>query len=198
MLKPQFILPLAEAEKAPKGEPAATLLDCEIQPRPLSYPLSDYHRAGVDGPLHYTWTDKPHRLLYDLIAAVKFYAALAAQQPAAEAVAEVYRAHYGNNKRDIGFDSVRLLPGAKVEPGMKLYAAAPAVPQVAAQQPAAQSLLRKPVKHISEISAQIPGGCYCPPGTCQAPVIMGRQTPCLRRQDAAPPAPQPETKGGAA
>lgn len=24
-------------------------------------------------------------------------------------------------------------------------------------------------------------GCYCPPNTCKAPIIMGRQTPCLRQ-----------------
>ncbi|MFW1924333.1 hypothetical protein, partial [Acinetobacter geminorum] len=54
--------------------PAQPVLDCEIQPRPLAYPLTDYHRAGIDGPLHYTWQDKPHRLLYDLIAAVRYYA----------------------------------------------------------------------------------------------------------------------------
>jgi hypothetical protein len=45
-----------------------------------------------------------------------------------------------------------------------------------------RSLLHKPVKHISEVSAGIPGGCYCPPDKCQAPVIMGQQTPCLRRK----------------
>ncbi len=49
----------------------------------------------------------------------------------------------------------------------------------------AQSLLRKPVSSIMEISATIPGGCYCPPDRCGAPVIMGRQTPCLRRDDTA-------------
>lgn len=26
-----------------------------------------------------------------------------------------------------------------------------------------------------------PEGCYCPPDKCMAPVIMGRQSPCLRR-----------------
>jgi hypothetical protein len=59
------------------------MLACEIAPRPLAYPLADYHCAGVAGTrLHYTWTDKPHRLLYDLIAAVRFYAAAHPQQPA--------------------------------------------------------------------------------------------------------------------
>ena len=30
-----------------------------------------------------------------------------------------------------------------------------------------------------------PEGCYCPPDKCMAPVIMGRQTSCLRRLDSA-------------
>lgn len=52
---------------------------CEIGPRPLQYGLKDYHIApGGEGPLAFTWSDKPHRLVYDLIAAVKHYAALAA------------------------------------------------------------------------------------------------------------------------
>lgn len=54
--------------------PEPAMLDCEVNPSPLRYPLRDYHRAGFDGPLHFTWTDKPHRLLYDLIAAVRYYA----------------------------------------------------------------------------------------------------------------------------
>ena len=76
-------------------------------------------------------------------------------------------------------------------------AATPPV-QPAPEVPAPQSLLRKPVKSISEISAAIPGGCHCPPDRCSAPVIMGRQTPCLRRPisagNAAPPA-SPEAAG---
>ena len=75
----------------PVSEPVA-FLDCDIAPRALSYSLRDYHRAGIDGPLHYTWTDKPHRLLYDLIAAVRYYAAPAAPaqvpQPLTDAQAE--------------------------------------------------------------------------------------------------------------
>jgi hypothetical protein len=50
------------------------LLKCSVAPRPLEYSLHDYHIAMSEGPLHYTWTDKPHRLVYDLIAAVKYYA----------------------------------------------------------------------------------------------------------------------------
>lgn len=49
-------------------------LVCDISPRALPYPLRDFHRAMTEGPLHYTWQDKPHRLVYDLIAAVKYYA----------------------------------------------------------------------------------------------------------------------------
>lgn len=44
-----------------------------------------------------------------------------------------------------------------------------AVPQVL------ESLLRKPVKHVSEL-----GPCHCSPGICQAPVIMGQRAMCLR------------------
>jgi hypothetical protein len=36
-----------------------------------------------------------------------------------------------------------------------------------------QSLLR-------EVNAR-PSKCYCPPNECHAPVIMGRQTPCIRQ-----------------
>ena len=50
-------------------------LDCEfVKPRPLDYPLRDFHRAPGDGPLNATWQDKPHRIVYDLIAAVRYYA----------------------------------------------------------------------------------------------------------------------------
>ena len=55
------------------------MLECSIQPRPLSHPLAAYHSAMSKGPLHYTWQDKPHRLVYDLIAAVKHYANQAGQ-----------------------------------------------------------------------------------------------------------------------
>lgn len=50
------------------------LLVCNIPPRPLSYSLHSYHMAPSGGELYYTWQDKPHRLLYDLIAAVRYYA----------------------------------------------------------------------------------------------------------------------------
>jgi len=60
---------------------AQAALDCEIAPRPLSHPLRDYHIAISEGPLNYTWQDKPHRLVYDLIAAVRYYAAPQDQQP---------------------------------------------------------------------------------------------------------------------
>lgn len=42
-----------------------------VKPAPLEYPLEDYWIApNGDGPLGFTWDDKPHRLLYDLIAEV--------------------------------------------------------------------------------------------------------------------------------
>lgn len=57
-----------------RAEPVAPeLFDCDIAPRPLSYNLREYHIAPSEGPLNFTWQDKPHRLLYDLIAAVKYY-----------------------------------------------------------------------------------------------------------------------------
>ena len=71
---------------APQGDGVPTwqaaqdpMLECSIQPRPLSHPLAAYHSAMFKGPLHYTWQDKPHRLVYDLIAAVKHYANQAGQ-----------------------------------------------------------------------------------------------------------------------
>jgi len=92
----------ASAPVAPAPQPAAhqrdgvptwqaaqdPMLECSIQPRPLSHPLAAYHSAMSKGPLHYTWQDKPHRLVYDLIAAVKHYANQAGQAaPAAQGVA---------------------------------------------------------------------------------------------------------------
>lgn len=56
-------------------QPEQELFNCAIEPRPLNHSLHEYHIAMSEGPLHYTWTDKPHRLVYDLIAAVKYYAA---------------------------------------------------------------------------------------------------------------------------
>lgn len=79
----------ARANVQPKG--ADDLLACEIAPRPLSYSLHDYHRAGLDGPLHAQWQDKPHRLLYGLIAAVRYYATTQAPAVAPE-VAELVAA----------------------------------------------------------------------------------------------------------
>ena len=72
-----------EAASLPQGD-VEGLMRCDIKPRALSDPLSDYHRAMSEGPLHFTWKDKPHRLVYDLIAAVRYYALagrLAAPQP---------------------------------------------------------------------------------------------------------------------
>lgn len=45
--------------------------DIGIKPRPLSYSLEDYwHAPSGVGPLATEWEDKPHRLIYDLIAAL--------------------------------------------------------------------------------------------------------------------------------
>ena len=73
------------ALKAKPVQPA--IFECDIKPRALDYPLKDYHTAMASGPLNFTWKDKPHRLVYDLIAAVKFYAAPA--QPVQEPVMRV-------------------------------------------------------------------------------------------------------------
>ena len=79
---------------APQGDGVPTwqaaqdpMLECSIQPRPLSHPLSAYHSAMSKGPLHYTWQDKPHRLVYDLIAAVKHYANQAGEAAPAPVIA---------------------------------------------------------------------------------------------------------------
>lgn len=42
------------------------------KPRPLNYSLEDYWLApSGQGPLAAEWKDKPHRLVYDLIAALR-------------------------------------------------------------------------------------------------------------------------------
>ena len=55
-----------------------------------------------------------------------------------------------------------------------------------------RSLLREPVKSIADLKE-----CYCPPDKCGAPVIMGRQTPCIRKMNAAKHLPADDTEGGA-
>ena len=65
----------------PLAPPREQLLDCDVAPRPLAYPLKDYHRAMTDGPLNFTWQDKPHRIVYDLISAVRFYTQAKQVQP---------------------------------------------------------------------------------------------------------------------
>ncbi|MCW3062419.1 MAG: hypothetical protein JWQ02_4240 [Capsulimonas sp.] len=42
-----------------------------VKPHPLRYSLDDYWKApGGEGPLGAEWKNKPHRLLYDLLAAL--------------------------------------------------------------------------------------------------------------------------------
>lgn len=57
-----------------QAQPSNSMFDCDVVPRQLEYPLKDYYHCITAGPLHYTWQDKPHRIVYDLIAAVRFYA----------------------------------------------------------------------------------------------------------------------------
>lgn len=65
---------IAKRPKANEHKMNDSLFDCTVVPRPLAYPLKDYHHSIFDGPLHFTWEDKPHRIVYDLIAAVRYYA----------------------------------------------------------------------------------------------------------------------------
>jgi hypothetical protein len=37
-------------------------------------------------------------------------------------------------------------------------------------------------RHWNKLTRRRPAsGCYCPPDKCSAPIIMGKQMPCLRR-----------------
>lgn len=87
--RPAFIQLYREKAKAalavatrPELALAPGIFQCDISPRPLNYPLSDYHQAPGGGPLHATWQDKPHRVVYDLIAAVRYYASSATGEAA--------------------------------------------------------------------------------------------------------------------
>lgn len=68
-------LATASLASASAGDGDAEML-AVVKPRDLSYPLGDYWRAPSDRnnpnmfSAGYTWADKPHRLLYDLIAHV--------------------------------------------------------------------------------------------------------------------------------
>ena len=83
--------------------------------------------------------------------------------------------------------------GEKVSEAIDAALSAPAQPASGEAVGLGASLLRQPVKSLRELSKTIPGGCYCPPGVCGAPVIMGQQTPCLRT-DTTPPASQEQAK----
>jgi hypothetical protein len=56
------------------------------------------------------------------------------------------------------------------------HPAAPATEQAPEAQAKRRSLLRAPISATNPL----PPGCYCPPDQCQAPRIMGTQTPCRR------------------
>ena len=63
--------------------PGADLLDAFKDRRPLTHPLEAYWRApSGQGPLAAEWADKPHRLIYDLIAAIVHSTAGSASAPA--------------------------------------------------------------------------------------------------------------------
>ncbi len=53
-----------------------------IKPRPLDGSLDDYWKAPGSGPLHAAWENKPHRIVYDLIAALLYYEKEANARPA--------------------------------------------------------------------------------------------------------------------
>lgn len=75
----------AQSEQSLEAVSDASLFETEVEAHQLAYSLNEFHLAPSGaGPLAYTWKDKPHRLVYDLIAAVKYYAtvALAHPQPA--------------------------------------------------------------------------------------------------------------------
>jgi hypothetical protein len=40
-------------------------------------------------------------------------------------------------------------------------------------------------KLLRQVNEPLPDGCYCQPGQCMAPVIMGRQMPCRDPEKAA-------------
>ncbi len=45
-----------------------------VRARPLAYTLDEYWQSVAgNGPLGFTWKDKPHRIVYDLLAAVRYY-----------------------------------------------------------------------------------------------------------------------------
>lgn len=124
---------LRDVEALAQAQPSLTdeQLNCGIAPQPLRYSLSDYHNAPNTGPLAFTWADKPHRLLYDLIAAVKHYAALSTQaaQPATDIdEAQIKRMTEQGAKAWAGIDAQSLRDGEQpvqargVPDGFKLVA----------------------------------------------------------------------------
>jgi hypothetical protein len=111
--------PSYAAEEATRSKQVAHAapaeLACDIQPRPLAYSLADYALAMIKGPLHYTWQDKPHRLVYDLIAAVRYYAAPVAPAPQLPPMPEPHWPRYYQGS---------VPPGAYTADQMKAYARA--------------------------------------------------------------------------
>jgi hypothetical protein len=86
--------------------------------------------------------------------------------------------HGENNMRKLRKRSIQLL-------------ASPPAPAVAPQEQ--PETVRVPVggSLLHKIGDPLPAGCYCNPGECMAPTIMGRQMPCRDPQKAAAPKVQP-------
>ena len=42
----------------------------DIVPRELDHSLENYHNAPMSGPLNPTWSDRPHQIVSDLVAAL--------------------------------------------------------------------------------------------------------------------------------
>lgn len=67
--------------------PGAELLDVFKDGRPLTHTLEAYWSApSGQGPLAAEWADKPHRLIYDLIAAIIHSTAKSASAPAGPSI----------------------------------------------------------------------------------------------------------------
>lgn len=91
---PQYIVtpinPSVVRPAAPSNIASDTLKSA-IKPRPVNGVLDDYWQAmGGEGPQAFQWKDKPHRLVYDLIANVLFYASASSpqEQPSDEELQE--------------------------------------------------------------------------------------------------------------
>jgi hypothetical protein len=120
------------SEARPSGGPVASAALRAVfgVGRPLDGTLDDYWRApSGEGPHAYTWDDKPHRLLYDLIAAIIYASPPAPAVPAAgEPVA--YRHDFPGGRCSCELSFVPLDEADKARGWVEtpLYATPPAAP----------------------------------------------------------------------